>query len=204
MNRLNQLNYIKHSVSDCMEIHFATSNENKFKEASALLPKLVPGLELRHFPFKHREIRSDEIREVAEEAALAAYAEVGKPVFVEDAGLFIHVLGGFPGPYSAWVQGKIGNIGILRLLEGVPDRFAEFRAVIAFTKDGREVKTFKGVCAGTIARRPEGESGFGYDPIFVPAGHSQTFAQKIQLKNKLSHRYQSLLEFSKYLQEAQF
>jgi len=183
-----------------LEIHFATSNKNKFREAEEMLGEA--GMGVRHFPFEHNEIRSDSLKEVAEDAVRAAYAQVGKPVFVEDAGLFIHVLEGFPGTYSAWVQKKIGNIGILRLIEGSPDRFAEFRAVIAYSPDGNDVRTFEGVCRGTIAKRPEGESGFGYDPIFVPDGHSQTFAQNKELKNKLSHRYQSLLEFSKYLKEA--
>ncbi len=181
-----------------MEIHFATSNEGKFREAKEILGKA--GIEVSHFQFEHNEIRSDSLEEVAIEAVRAAYNQVGKPVFVEDAGLFIHVLEGFPGTYSAWVQRKIGNTGILRLLEGVPDRFAEFRASIAFTADGKDVKSFEGICKGTIARKAEGQSGFGYDPIFVPEGHSQTFAQNIQLKNELSHRYKSLSEFSRYLQ----
>lgn len=183
-----------------MEISFATSNRNKFVEAQEILGKA--GIGVSHFPFQHNEIRSDSLKEVAEEAVRAAYAQARKPVFVEDAGLFIHVLDGFPGTYSGWVQGKIGNTGILRLIEGSPDRFAEFRAVIAYTSDGDDVRTFDGACKGAIAKRPEGESGFGYDPIFVPQGHSQTFAQNKELKNKLSHRYQSLLEFSKYLKEA--
>ncbi len=181
-----------------MEVHFATSNAGKFREAKEILGK--EGMDVRHFPFVHNEIRSDSLEEVATEAVRAAYAQVQKPVFVEDAGLFIHVLDGFPGTYSAWVQKKIGNTGILRLLEGVPDRFAEFRAAIAFTADGRDVRTFVGACRGAIPKKPEGKAGFGYDPIFVPEGHSQTFAQNIQLKNKLSHRYKSLSEFSRYLQ----
>jgi XTP/dITP diphosphohydrolase len=180
-----------------MGIFFATSNEGKFREAKEILGKA--GIEVIHFPFAHNEIRSDSLEEIASEAVSAAYSQVKQPVFVEDAGLFIHVLDGFPGTYSAWVQKKIGNAGILRLLEGVPDRFAEFRATIAFTDDGREVRTFSGACKGTIAKKPEGESGFGYDPIFVPESHSQTFAQNIQLKNKLSHRYKTLSEFSRHL-----
>jgi len=183
-----------------MELHFATSNENKFREAKEMLGKA--GMEVRHFRFEHSEIRSDSLAEIAEEAVRAAHRQVGKPVFVEDSGLFIHVLEGFPGAYSAWVHGKIGCVGILRLLEGVPDRFAEFRAAIAFTADGRSVRVFGGVCKGTIARRQAGASGFGYDPIFVPEGHSQTFAENVELKNNLSHRYKSLLEFSKHLKEA--
>lgn len=177
-----------------MEILFATSNKNKAQEAAeALKPK---GIAVRHYPFEHTEIRSDSLEAIAREAAEAAYMKCKKPVFVEDSGLFIESLNGFPGTYSAWALGKLGLTGILRLLEGAGDRSAFFEARIAY-HDGKKVSVFRGVCKGTISIEPRGSSGFGFDPIFVPEGRSQTFAENIQLKNKLSHRYISLLEFSK-------
>jgi XTP/dITP diphosphohydrolase len=177
-----------------MEVLFATSNRNKFAEAAAALRP--HGVELKHFPFEHREIRSDSLEEIASEAAEEAYRRCARPVFVEDSGLFIKALSGFPGPYSAWVQKKIGNAGILRLMKGAKDRSATFEACIAY-HDGKAVRTFHGSCAGAIADAARGISGFGYDPIFVPEGHLQTFAENIELKNNISHRYKSLLEFSK-------
>ena len=108
-----------------MEILFATSNKNKVAEAAAVLGAC--GIAVRHFPFEHREIRSESLEEIAREAVAAAYEATGaegtgsKPVFVEDSGLFIKGLNGFPGPYSAWVQKKLGNPGILRLMEGVTE-----------------------------------------------------------------------------------
>jgi len=182
-----------------MDLHFATSNENKFREAKEILAK--NRIKVLHFPFNHNEMRSDSLSEIAEEAVHAAYEKVKAPVFVEDAGLFINALNGFPGTYSAWVQKKIGCDGILKLMQGIENRSAEFRATIAFT-DGKEVHTFEGICQGSIAGQKFGSSGFGYDPIFIPEGYSQTFAQNIELKNKLSHRYKSLLEFSEYLRGA--
>jgi XTP/dITP diphosphohydrolase len=150
-------------------------------------------------PFSHSEIRSDSLEEIARDAALAAFRECGKPVFVEDSGLFISAYGGFPGTFSSWVQGKLGNPGILRLLEGAEDRTAYFEACIAY-HDGKGLSVFTGRCHGAIAKEARGGAGFGYDPIFVPEGRSQTFAENILLKNKLSHRYKSLLEFSKSLE----
>jgi len=179
-----------------MDLHFATSNENKFREAKEILAK--NRIEVTHFPFSHNEIRSDSIKEIAEEAVSAAYVQVKEPVFVEDAGLFINALNGFPGTYSAWVQKKIGCTGILKLIEEIEDRSAEFKSAVSFT-DGKKTHTFEGVCKGSIADREYGSSGFGYDPIFIPQGNSQTFAQNIELKNKLSHRYTSLLKLSEYL-----
>lgn len=156
------------------------------------------GIEVGHFPFKHREIRSDSLEEIARDAVEAAFKQCGKPVFVEDTGLFINGLNGFPGSYSAWTLQKIGVDGVLKLLSEVEDRSAYFEACIAY-HDGERISVFHGRCDGSIAEKAMGESGFGYDPIFVPAGHSQTFAQSIGLKKDLSHRYKSVLEFSKSL-----
>ena len=156
------------------------------------------GIEIERFVFKHREIRSDSLEEIARDAVDAAYQQCGKPVFVEDTGLFINSLDGFPGAYSAWSLKKLGVKGILKLLSGVEDRSAYFEACIAY-HDGDNISVFHGRCDGSIAEKASGESGFGFDPIFVPAGHSQTFAQSIGLKKDLSHRYKSVLEFSKSL-----
>jgi XTP/dITP diphosphohydrolase len=180
------------------EVYFATGNPNKFREAADVFEKEAAGIALKHFEFRHREIRSDSIDEIAKESVEAAYKELGKPVFVEDTGLFVDALKGFPGTYSAWVQKKIGCKGILKLLESTADRTARFEACIAF-HNGKEARTFTGICEGTIAESERGKSGFGYDPIFVPKGESSTFAESIQLKNKYSHRYKSLLELISYL-----
>ncbi len=183
-----------------MEIFFATSNDHKFSEAEGILGR--EGIALSRFAFRHNEIRSDSLEEIANEAAHAAFSGCRKPVFVEDTGLFIDCLNGFPGTYSAWVQRKIGPEGILKLMQGIEreKRSAAFRSVAAF-HDGNRVRDFPGECRGRIADSMQGKSGFGYDPIFIPEGHSQTFAQNIELKNKLSHRYQSLLELARHLKK---
>jgi len=174
-----------------MEIYFATGNKNKFREAKKVFEDSLPGCSLEQFEFSHNEIRSDSLEEISEEAVKAAYDEVKKPVFVEDAGLFIDALNGFPGTYSGWVYKKIGDRGILNLLKGEANREARFQANIAF-HDANEIRHFHGICEGNIAEVSGGEGGFGYDPIFVPEGWSTTFAESIELKNKLSHRYKSL------------
>ncbi|NYZ76980.1 XTP/dITP diphosphatase [Candidatus Micrarchaeota archaeon] len=180
------------------EIYFATGNPDKFREAKEIFGKNAAGMPLNHFQFAHREIRSDSLEEIAREAVSAAHAQLGRPVFVEDSGLFIDALNGFPGTYSAWVQGKLGNRGLLKLLESEPDRAARFEACIAFN-DGKTTRIFHGACNGTIAEKEHGRGGFGYDPIFVPKGESSTFAENIELKNKYSHRYKSLLALISYL-----
>lgn len=177
-------------------MYFATSNKGKFAEAEKVLS--AAGIAIRHFDFSHNEIRSDSLDEISREAAEEAFRRCQKPVFVEDSGLFIKALNGFPGTYSGWVLKKVGVPGILRLMAGVKDRSAYFEAVIAYA-DADGIKTFSGKCPGSIAEIPRGSSGFGYDPIFMPEGFDMTFAQSIELKNKLSHRYISLLELSRSL-----
>jgi XTP/dITP diphosphohydrolase len=178
------------------EVYFATGNRHKFKEALDVFGKV--DIALKHFEFRHNEIRSDSLEEIARESAESAYKELGKPVFVEDSGLFIDALEGFPGTYSAWVNKKLGCKGILKLLDGIEKREARFEACIAYN-DGNEIRTFRGICGGNISENERGKDGFGYDPVFVPKGESSTFAESITLKNKYSHRYKSLLELIRYL-----
>jgi len=186
-----------------MDIFFATSNPHKFNEAEKIFSESAPPeFNLKRFIFTHREIRSDDLEEIAREAAEAAFSQLKKPVFVEDTGLFINALNGFPGAYSAWVQQKIGNAGLLKLLDGEKKRSACFETALAFTTNGKDVIGFRGICEGRIAEKETGASGFGYDPIFIPAGHEQTFAENIELKNKLSHRYKSILLFIDYLKSS--
>lgn len=181
-----------------MEIFFATSNDHKFAEAEEMLGRA--GIAIRRMPLAHNEIRSESTEEIARDALAYAYGRLGKPVFVEDAGLFIDSLNGFPGTYSGWALRKIGTAGILRLLSGSDNRAARFESCIAYT-DGRSTEAFLGVCRGSIAENRRGSGGFGYDPIFIPEGRSQTFAESIQLKNNISHRYKSLLQFSNHIRE---
>ncbi len=154
---------------------------------------------IKHLPFDYIEIRSDSIEDVARDSAMAAYKRCKDSVFVEDSGLFIDFLNGFPGAYSSWVYKKLGNRGILKLMEGAHNRSATFEAIVAFVKRKGELQLFRGKCHGTISTEERGKKGFGYDPIFIPDGEHQTFAESIELKNKLSHRYKALLEFSKSL-----
>lgn len=180
-----------------MEVLFATSNKHKFNEAKEIL--FNANVDVRHFEFMHNEIRSDSLEEIATEAAEAAYKLAKKPVFVEDSGLFVDALNGFPGTYSAWAQKKIGNEGLLKLMAGAANRNASFRTCIAFVNGDGAAKTFTAECKGQIAEKPRGNGGFGYDPIFIPEGETHTFAENASFKNKHSHRYKSLLLLANHL-----
>jgi|TARA_Y100000310_G_scaffold125137_1_gene123961 XTP/dITP diphosphohydrolase len=179
-----------------MKTHFATSNPGKFKEAKMLFNK--NNLELEHYNVDLLEIQTDNVEELALYSVRHAFKALNKPVFVEDAGIFIKSLKDFPGVYSKHACYTIGLEGILKLLEGVEDRSAEFRAVVAY-KDAENEKVFKGVCRGNITSQVRGRDGFGYDPIFLPQGKNKTYAEDLITKTDLSHRAQALKQLVDYL-----
>lgn len=178
-----------------MKYHFLTSNEHKYREARELFDK--HGLKLEWINEGYGEIQGDTLEDVAKAAVESIQKE---RVFIEDAGLFVEALKGFPGVYSSYVLKTIGNKGILRLLEGAANRGARFESVVAF-KAGDKVKIFKGVVRGIISLSPRGFKGFGYDPIFMPSGYDVTFAEDYELKTKTSHRMKSLKKLIGYLTE---
>jgi len=178
-----------------VEVYFVTGNKHKFLEVEKLFREI--GVSLKQLTVKLVEPQGD-LEFVAEYKLKQAYGLVKKPVVVEDAGLFIEALNGFPGPYSRYVLETIGNEGILKLMEGVENRSAYFKAVVGYY-DGRILKLFEGRVYGRIAYEKRGESGFGFDPIFIPEGYSQTFAENYELKKKISHRYRAFMKLIEWL-----
>jgi len=179
-----------------LTLRFVTSNPHKFREAERILKGF--GVNIRHAKLSYPEIRGDDPAEIAADSARKLKGKVKPPFFVEDTGLFVDGLNGFPGAYAAWVLSKIGLRGFLRLMEGVKRRDAAFRAAVALF-DGKRVVVFKGEAKGSIAPSERGKGGFGYDPLFVPEGSRKTFAQMDeQEKNAISHRRKALERLARY------
>lgn len=154
------------------------------------------GIEIEWLRRRLPEIQADELEFIVKEAAKQVLKTLRKPFIIEDSGLFIEALNGFPGPYSAYVERKIGNEGILKLMKGVGQRKAEFRCVVAFS-EGRKVKLFKDAVRGRITHSIRGRFGFGFDPIFCPQGEERTLAQmKMEEKNRFSHRARAFRKFA--------
>jgi XTP/dITP diphosphohydrolase len=147
------------------------------------------------------EIQSETLEEIASYAAEEAANRLGLPVVAEDAGLFIDELNGFPGPYSSDVFKRLGNKGVLKLMETVSRRSARFSSVAAFCAPKSRARCFAGTVVGHIGLRPRGAGGFGFDPIFIPSkGDGRTFAQMtVKEKNRLSHRAVAFRKLSKWL-----
>jgi len=139
------------------------------------------------------ELRSDDVAKIAEGKARFAFDALRVPVLVDDTGFSVDALNGFPGPYAAFVLHTIGYQGILKLMEGVEERGARFTTAIAYS-DEKGVQVFSGMIEGTIARKPRGAGGFGYDPIFQYG--TLTLAElPLAEKSRISHRAQALARF---------
>ncbi|MDY6965879.1 MAG: XTP/dITP diphosphatase [Halobacteriota archaeon] len=172
-------------------IYFVTGNTGKVKEVLKMAP---PEMEIEQIDYDYPEIQVDELEQVASHGAKHSSEFLKKPIIVEDSGLFVDVLDGFPGPYSAYVFKKIGNEGILKLMAGEKDRGATFKSVVGYCEPGGNPLLFVGSVDGKISEEIRGKHGFGYDPIFS-TGES-TFAEMgIEKKNEVSHRRRAFEAF---------
>ena len=151
------------------------------------------GLQLARLRTKGNELQSNDVGVVASSAASELAARRDPPFFVEDTGIFVDSLGGFPGAYAAFVYKTIGLKGVLKLLSGHSDRSAEFVSAVAFVGRSRRPRVFLGRLRGTISPTLRGRHGFGYDPIFIPDGSKRTMAELTLLeKCEVSHRAMAL------------
>jgi XTP/dITP diphosphohydrolase len=185
-------------------IFFATNNFHKFDEARRVLTqhKIAVGM-LR---VKALEIQSDSLSDIAQASVMDAFERCHLPVIVEDAGLFVNALNGFPGPYAAYVYKTVGNAGLLKLMESVGDSKATFKSVIAYYDEHGAPVLFEGEAAGKISRKERvgnGKSGFGFDPVFQPDGSAKTFAEMtVEEKNGFSHRANAVRKFAEWYRKA--
>jgi len=194
------------------ELIFATHNEHKAIEIQSILHHSYRVLTLDQAGFAE-EIpeEQDTLEGNALQKARFVYARLGMDCFADDTGLEVDALNGEPGVYSAryaelsgdrMPEEKITDANIrklLRQLEGVADRRARFRTVIALIIGGKQY-SFEGIVEGNIISARRGDSGFGYDPVFLPRGYRETFAEmQLQEKNKISHRFRAVSLLADFL-----
>ena len=176
------------------EIVFATRNPNKIKEVAAILSKKVSLVGLDEIGCKEElPETTDTIPGNALEKAEYVKRHYSYNCFAEDTGLEVEALNGEPGVHTAYYAGpeRDANANMAKVLKGLKDknnRKARFRTVIALILDD-QTYTFEGVVNGKIAFSPQGDGGFGYDPIFIPEGYEQSFGELDKdVKNTISHR----------------
>ena len=168
-----------------MKLKVITSNPGKVAEYQKAFDEL--GIEMEHYRLPYDEVQTSDLEEVVNKGMDEIISKGVRNFIVDDTGLFIDSLKGFPGVWSAYAQKTIGNKGILKLMDGVEDRGAEFRCCIGCDIDGERIVVV-GVCRGYITESEKGTDGFGFDPIFSP-DRKLTFAEmSIEDKNLISHR----------------
>ena len=172
-------------------LFFVTSNNHKFKEAETILDSF--NVKINFLKYSLEEIQSGSLEIIASKKAKFAFSKFNKPLIIEDDGLFVESLNGFPGPYSSYVFDTIGNKGLLNLVK--KNKKAKFVSFITYC-DAKTTRSFIGIVSGSISKSPRGK-GWGYDPIFVPDNTRKTFAE-LKNKNEFSHRYLALKKFSNW------
>ncbi|MBS3777860.1 MAG: XTP/dITP diphosphatase [Candidatus Thermoplasmatota archaeon] len=184
-------------------MYFITSNKGKVHEATEKLKKFDYNIVQKDYGYP--EIQTDSLKEVAQFGVNHLQKKgIDHPFILEDAGIFIKSLKGFPGVYSSYAYFTVELHGILKLLENVPidKRSAQFRSVFAYGTPKGDCKLFTGICEGKITKRKRGKKGFGYDPIFQPNGLDKTFAEmNTDEKNQVSHRAKSLDKLVSFLKK---
>ncbi|OFX27250.1 MAG: non-canonical purine NTP pyrophosphatase [Bacteroidetes bacterium GWA2_31_9b] len=188
-----------------MELLFATNNKHKLNEIQHLLGYKIQLLCLDDIQCKD-EIPEDytTLNENASQKAWYIYNKYGVNCFADDTGLEIEYLNNEPGVFSARYAGPDKNsedniIKVLKLLKGINHRKARFRTVISLIIEGKETQ-FEGIVNGTILTEKHGDDGFGYDPIFLPEGYNQSFAEmSLSEKNKISHRAMASQKLVRFL-----
>ena len=182
-----------------MKITLVTGNKAKAGEVKRIL----------NIPLQVSSIELDEIQEIdLEKVALhkinQAFQIVKKPVIVDDVSVEIDAWNGFPGPLIKWLlkAGESDASVLLKMLKGEKNRSAKAKLAVGF-HDGKKAYIFVGEVKGTIAEEIRGENGFGWDPVFIPQGHTKTFAQmSVKEKDAISHRGRALKKLDDFLKRS--
>ena len=178
-----------------MEVSLVTSNSGKVKELERIL-----GRKLKVVPLDVEEIQAVEVSRVVREKAKRAYEALRRPLVVEDTGLYLDALNGFPGGLVKMLLERIGTAGICKMLDSFKDRGACAETCLCFY-DGKSCKVFSGRAYGTITERPiRGIAPFGWNSIFRPRGYSKTYSEMtIPEKNRISMRGKAALKLKRAL-----
>lgn len=174
-------------------IHFITGNKGKFEEAKAILDGEIEQLDI-DLP----EIQELDPHKIIEAKLKAAFEHHSGEMIVEDGGVYLEALGGFPGPLIKWYWQALGPQKIFEVCEKLGNNMARIQVIIGYSK-GQDIKYFEGEMTGKVVA-PTGAEGFGWDVVFVPDGYDKTFAEMdVSVKNSISHRRQALDKLKEYL-----
>ena len=184
---------------------FATNNDHKMRELRQIIPSEFELLSLNDIGCSDDIPETGTTLEVnAAQKSFYIWDKYGINCFADDTGLEIEAIGNEPGVYSARYAGDARNaadnmLKVLEKMKNETNRNARFRCVISLIIDGEE-KQFEGIVEGNILTAKQGQAGFGYDPIFMPNGYNQSFAElSADDKNRISHRGRAVMKLIDYL-----
>lgn len=176
-----------------MAFYFITGNKDKFEEVKHLIP------EIEQLDIDLPEIQEIDPKEIVKYKLQSALAHHKGSFIVDDTGIYLSCLNGFPGPLSKWLEKSIGSEGIYNLTAKLNDSKAEAKAVIGYVHTDGEFHFFEGVVKGQIVQ-PRGKSGFGWDPVFLPDGQTKTYAEMTrEEKTAISHRTLAVNKLKEFL-----
>ena len=174
-------------------LYFITGNKNKFEEVATILP------EVEQLDIDLPEIQEIDPHEIIKAKLTEAFKHTSGEFIVEDTSLYFDSLNGLPGPLIKWFMKTIGNKGLADIAEKLGNPKAQAKTMIGYAKDKDDIHFFEGVVEGRIVQ-PQAPSGFGWDPIFLPDGHTKTFAEMDKSeKNEISMRRMALDKLREFL-----
>ena len=177
-----------------MGLYFITGNKNKFEEAKAILP------ELEHMDIDLPEIQEIDPKEIIKAKLEEALKHHEGSFIVEDTSLYMDALNGLPGPLIKWFMKTIGNDGLANIAQKLGNPKAQAKTIIGYATDGDNIHFLEGSISGEIVQ-PQGDTNFGWDPIFKPDGYDITFAEMSKdEKNKISMRKQAVEKLKEFIE----
>jgi XTP/dITP diphosphohydrolase len=178
------------------DLCFLTKNDPKFQEFTKLF--LGTGYSIRKAPIPIEEIQTEDMEALVSDKVIKAYEKLRRPVFVDHTGLHLDVLAGFPGGLTEIFWNRLKNERLAQLFGNTAVTAVTAVTLIGYC-DGKSLSVFRGEVAGMIALEPRGPDVFQWDPVFIPDGHSKTFAELGDEKNQISMRHLAVNQFIAYL-----
>jgi len=179
-----------------INLYFATKNDYKFEEFKNLIKDTQYVIRKSTAPIE--EIQTENIKALVEDKVIKAFHKIRRPVFVDHTGLYLEILDGFPGGLTEIFWKRTENARLAQLFGNSDNPTVTAVTLIGYC-DGQSVRTFRGELKGVIAPAPRGPEGFQWDPIFIPDGHTQTFAEMGDKKHEISMRRLAINQFIAYL-----
>ena len=179
-----------------MKIRFVTNNDNKLREVQLILTNadVIPAR------LKIDEIQTEDVRKLVKDKLLKAFKKVGRPVFVEHTGLFMESMNGFPGGLTQIFWDKLEADTFSTLFGKLENTNVTAKTTIGYC-DSSNIHYFEGEIHGKISGEPKGDRTFQWDCVFIPEGHSMTFAELGDKKNEISMRRIAFDKFNEFLQK---